>query len=81
MSQINNCSWYNDNAYNHWIPIDIVNECCLGNDSMPSIWCYPSLDIELTQFAGFLAACNAIIGFTGNMLTLLAIPYATKRKK
>ena len=60
------------------------SDYCLGKD--PEHWprqCFPNDEI----FGGFaptvatFCAINAIIGFFGNLLTIVAIPYAAKRNK
>jgi len=35
----------------------------------------------LRKVAGIWCIMNGVVGFIGNLLTLLAIPYASKRKK
>ena len=38
-------------------------------------------DHKLTFWLGLWCIINAVIGFAGNLLTILAIPYAANRKK
>lgn len=57
---------------------EFVQRSCLKDD--PEEWCYPISD-GLSVVAGVLCAINGVFGFAGNLLTLLAIPYATYKKK
>ncbi len=43
--------------------------------------CAPAIDSSLRRIAGIWCIVNAIIGFSGNLLTLLAIPYASRHKR
>ena len=44
--------------------------------------CFPQdIDASITIFAGTWCSINSAIGFSGNLLTLLAIPYAAKKRK
>ena len=44
--------------------------------------CFPQdIDASITIFAGVWCSINSAIGFSGNLLTLLAIPYAAKKRK
>ena len=56
------------------------SDFCLDNfDGIPD-QCFSS-DHKLTFWLGFWCILNAVVGFTGNLLTILAIPYAAKRQK
>ena len=46
-------------------------------------FCYPEKlrDGNLSTLAGIWCLINAVVGLSGNMMTLFAIPYAAKRKK
>ena len=52
------------------------------NDSAVK-FCYPEKlrDGNLSTLAGIWCLINAVVGLSGNMMTLFAIPYAAKRKK
>ena len=52
------------------------------NDSAVE-FCYPEKLREgnLSMLAGIWCLINAVVGLSGNMMTLFAIPYAAKRKK
>jgi hypothetical protein len=41
----------------------------------------PDLDPWLVKVAGIWCIVNSIIGFSGNLLTLLAIPFASRHKR
>ena len=43
--------------------------------------CTPKYADGVVAFGTIWCNINAVIGFTGNLLTLLAIPYAAKKKK
>ena len=43
--------------------------------------CIPNEDKQYRTALGIWALINAIIGILGNMLTLLAIPYAARKKR
>ena len=43
--------------------------------------CFPNYSKWNVILSGILSLSNAVIGFTGNLLTLLAIPFAAKKKK
>jgi hypothetical protein len=43
--------------------------------------CKPEINFTLKHFAGIWCIINGILGFSGNLLTLLAIPYAAWHKK
>jgi hypothetical protein len=53
---------------------------CLTANSSDSR-CVPDIDAWLIEVAGVWCIINAVIGFTGNLLTLLAIPYASRHKR
>ena len=43
--------------------------------------CYPSTRYEFKFALGIWCVILGLIGFVGNLLTILAIPYAAKKKK
>ena len=43
--------------------------------------CFPQQMRGMSVAAGVWCIMNAILGFSGNLLTILAIPYAAKKKK
>ena len=53
---------------------------CLDNSNGFPDQCFSS-DHKLTFWLGLWCIINAVIGFAGNLLTILAIPYAANRKK
>ena len=57
-----------------------VSDFCLSNNGNDPI-CRPEIDTTLLNVAGYWCIVNAIIGFSGNLLTLLAIPYASRHKR
>jgi len=64
----------NEDVYN-------MSSFCL-RDGFNSSLCRPDIQPSgLRQAAGFWCILNAIVGFSGNLLTLLAIPYASKHKR
>lgn len=62
----------------------ILSELCINDnrENQTSYECF-SKDISttLSNFAGVWCIINATLGFTGNLLTLLAIPYACWKKR
>ena len=50
------------------------------NASECSLACYPIGDGE-SYVAGAFCVVNAVVGFSGNLLTMLAIPYARKHNR
>ena len=64
----------------------LMSQKCLEwmENEMPineTLDCFPNYSKWNVILSGILSLSNAIIGFTGNLLTLLAIPFAAKRKK
>ena len=43
--------------------------------------CFPDDIRSYSVLAGIWCVINAVVGFSGNLLTLLAIPFAARRKK
>ena len=43
--------------------------------------CYPSKRYEFKFALGIWCVILGLIGFVGNLLTIVAIPYAAKKKK
>ena len=57
-----------------------LSSACLLPRNDPSLECFPHQP-GLARFAGAWCAANAAFGSIGNMLTLLAIPYAIRRRR
>ena len=58
-----------------------ISDICLKHpDKFPEN-CFPKELNELSIAVGIWCTINAIIGFLGNLLTILAIPYAAKKNK
>ena len=56
------------------------SDFCLDNfDGFPN-QCFSS-DHKLTFWLGLWCILNAVVGFVGNLLTIIAIPYAAKKQK
>ena len=64
----------NDTKY-----IAILSEICLEYPQHSQ--CFPQEMQNISIPAGIWCIVNAILGFSGNLLTILAIPYAAKRQK
>ena len=63
-----------------------MSKTCLNTTINSIADCFPKeyLDdggIGFATIAGILCVINAIIGTLGNLLTLVALPFATKKKK
>ena len=61
-----------------------LSSLCIGDNLQDGISpeCFSNnISIALSNFAGVWCIINAILGFTGNLLTLLAIPYACWKKR
>ena len=63
-----------------------MSKICLNTTINSVEDCFPEdyLDnggIGFATIAGILCVINAIIGTLGNLLTLVALPFATKKKK
>ena len=56
------------------------SDFCLDSINEFPDQCFLS-DHKLTFWLGLWCIINAVIGFAGNLLTLLAIPYTANRKK
>ena len=62
----------------------ILSKLCINDnrDNEISDECFSkNISTTLSNFAGVWCIINAILGFTGNLLTLLAIPYACWKKR
>jgi hypothetical protein len=55
------------------------NTLCIAND--PPDDCYPDTNPLINMISAVFLTLNIIIGLTGNLLTLLSIPYAKNRKR
>ena len=69
-------------------PSTILNysRLCLGLDGGPDSLpppddCFPAKDEPRNMLANVLQLANLVVGIHGNMLTLVAIPYAMYRRK
>jgi len=64
-----------------WTELEAMHNCVKeevwSNDTLLMSCCVP-LDSSLSQVAGVLCIFVAVSGLIGNMMTLLAIPWATK---
>ena len=60
-----------------------VSRLCTNSSwqNYPKTLCFPPIDETFSLFVGTWSAINSLLGLMGNGLTLLAIPYASKRKK
>ena len=58
------------------------SDFCLSpnHDTFPP-QCFPSTNQGLRIFVGIWAVFCGIIGFVGNLLTIIAIPYAAKKNQ
>ena len=67
---------------NHSAIIEL-SKLCVENARNNEIYDCFSKEISdtLSSFAGIWCVINAFLGFTGNLLTLLAIPYACWKKR
>ena len=63
-----------------------MSKICLNTSINKQSDCFPSNykdkdGIGFATMAGILCTLNAIIGTFGNLLTILALPFAARRKK
>ena len=60
-----------------------LSKLCIENAQNNDLYdCFPEkITTTLSNFAGIWCIINAVLGFTGNLLTLLAIPYACWKKR
>ena len=63
-----------------------MSKICLNSSINKQSDCFPSNykdknGIGFATLAGILCTINAIIGTFGNLLTILALPFAARRKK
>ena len=61
-----------------------MSENCLNTSINYFANCFPYNDkngVVVATIAGILCTINAIVGFFGNLLTILAIPYAASKNK
>ena len=60
-----------------------LSKLCVENARKKEMYDCFSKEISdtLSNFAGIWCVINAFLGFTGNLLTLLAIPYACWKKR
>ena len=62
----------------------ILSQLCINDNrdnEIPDECFSKNISTTLSNFAGVWCIINAILGFTGNLLTLLAIPYACWKKR
>ena len=63
-----------------------MSKICLNSSINKQSDCFPNNytdkdGIDFATMAGILCILNAIIGTLGNLLTILALPFAARRKK
>ena len=63
-----------------------MSKICLNSSINKQSDCFPSNytdkdGMDFATMAGILCILNAIIGTFGNLLTILALPFAARRKK
>ena len=68
-----------DNCYNT-TDVKKFSDFCIKYPNEINL-CFPKEIFDLSTAAGIWCIFNSITGFCGNLLTLLALPYAAKRKK
>jgi hypothetical protein len=56
--------------------IQMFSDFCLQHPE--EFQCFPQEMREISVFAGIWCIVNAVLGICGNLLTILAIPYAAK---
>ena len=62
--------------------LQVLSELCTHYDVPEDIECFnPQISEPFTNFAAIWCIFHSVIGFCGNLITLLAIPYATYRKR
>ena len=59
----------------------LMSDLCLHNYSSHAEECFHNEIQYWSLYAGIWCIFNSFAGFTGNLLTILAIPYAAKQKK
>ena len=59
----------------------LMSDLCLHNYSSHAEECFPNEIQYWSLYAGIWCIFNSFAGFTGNLLTILVIPYAAKQKK
>ena len=59
--------------------VEVWSDYCLNVVFLGA--CYPSKRYEFKFALGIWCVILGLIGFFGNLLTILAIPYAAKKKK
>ena len=59
--------------------IQMFSDFCLQHPE--EFQCFPQQMRDISVFAGIWSIVNAVLGICGNLLTILAIPYAAKRQK
>ena len=82
-------SWLSNNleSMNSSIPdfcndtnyVEVWSDNCLNVAFLDA--CYPSKQYEFKFALGIWCVILGLIGFVGNLLTIIAIPYAAKKKK
>ena len=58
-----------------------MSDICLKNYTFHEKECFPKEIKPWSTYAGIWCILNSLFGTTGNLLTILAIPYAARRKK
>ena len=59
-----------------------ISKRCVDAEMPDDVECYSKIvPMELSTFVIFWCSLNSVVGAVGNLLTLVAIPYATYRKR
>ena len=59
-----------------------ISELCVNYQARDGVECFnPNVSTQFTMFVAVWCILNAIVGMCGNLLTLLAIPWAVHHKK
>ena len=75
----------NNSAY--YLPIcngsflDKFSDFCLNDTNSFATQCFPSENKGLRSIVGVWSIVFGIVGFVGNLLTIIAIPYAAKNNQ
>ncbi len=62
------------------IQIQELSDFCISHPDANEV-CYPESFKAISIPSGVWCIVNAIVGFAGNLLTLVAIPYASSKQK
>ena len=75
----NNLESMNNSTCNDTNDVEVWSDNCLNLVFLDA--CYPSKLYEFKVALGIWCVILGLIGFVGNVLTIIAIPYAAKKKK